>query len=130
VADWRELFTAMWQDIKGLVTVRRRDEPVQPLLPPEQRFYLQQNLVLKLETARLALLQREATVYRTALDEAERWTREYFNTGTAPGEAFLQGLARLQQTQIAPDLPDIGGSLRVLRRTVRELTPPRAEGET
>ncbi|MCK9530208.1 MAG: uroporphyrinogen-III C-methyltransferase [Gammaproteobacteria bacterium] len=129
VADWRELFTAMWQDIKGLVTVRRRDEPVQPLLPPEQRFYLQQNLVLKLETARLALLQGEATVYRTALDEAERWTREYFNTGTASGEAFLQSLARLQQEQIAPDLPDIGGSLRTLRRTVRELTPPRVEGE-
>ncbi len=129
-ADWRELFTAMWQDIKGLVTVRRRDAAVQPLLPPEQRFYLQQNLALKLETARLALLQRETTVYRAALAEAERWTHEYFNTDTAPGEAFLQGLARLQQEQIAPDLPDIGGSLRVLRRTVRELTPPRVEGET
>jgi uncharacterized protein HemX/uroporphyrinogen-III synthase len=128
VTGWRELVAAMWEDIKGLVTVRRRDGAVQPLLPPEQRYYLQQNLALKLETARLALLQRDEAVYRTTLEEAERWTREYFNAGSAQGEAFLQGLARLQQAEIAPELPDIGGSLRALRRTVRELTPPAAEG--
>ncbi|MGE0079755.1 MAG: uroporphyrinogen-III C-methyltransferase [Thiohalomonadaceae bacterium] len=130
VEGWRDLVAAMWQDIKGLVTVRRRDQPVQPLLPPEQRYYLQQNLTLKLESARLALLQRDPAVYRATLEEAERWTREYFNVASPEGQAFLEGLARLRQAEIAPSLPDIGGSLRILRRTVRELTPPRAEGET
>ncbi|MFA5529589.1 MAG: uroporphyrinogen-III C-methyltransferase [Thiohalomonadaceae bacterium] len=129
VESWRGLFAAMWESIKGLVTVRRSDQPVQPLLPPEQRYYLQQNLNLKLESARLALLQHDAAVYRTTLEEAERWTHEYFNVNSPGGQAFLQGLAHLQQAEIAPELPEIDGSLRILRRTVRELAPPRAEAD-
>lgn len=128
VEHWRDLLARVWENIKGLVTVRRLDQPMPPLLPPEQSYYLQQNLVLKLETARLALLQRDPVIYRAILDEVERWTHEYFNVDSPEGRAFLEGVARLKQAEIAPALPDISGSLRTLRRTVRELAAPRVEG--
>ena len=48
----------IWNDIvSGLFTIQRTDEPIEPLLPPDEKHYLKHNLGLKLEKARIALLK-------------------------------------------------------------------------
>jgi uroporphyrin-3 C-methyltransferase len=121
---------ALWSDIKGLVTIRRLSQSVTPLLPPEQGFFLRQNLALKLEAARVALLQREPATYQGALSEAQGWMSRYFDASAPAVRSALDNLARLREANIAPTLPDIGDSLRQLRRLKRELAAEvRPEGE-
>jgi uroporphyrin-3 C-methyltransferase len=130
VSGWRDFFPALWNDIKGLVTIHRTNQAVTPLLPPEQRFFLRQNLALKLEAARVALLQREPAVYQGAVRQARSWMTDYFDSEAPAVRNALEQLSRLQAAEISPNLPDIGDSLRQLRRLKRELTSPlRLEGE-
>lgn len=121
VTDVRSFFTALWQDIRGLVSIRHReaDEAQGPLLAPKERFFLHQNFRLKLESARLALLRGDGELYRSALQEAVQWLQRYFAEGLPATEAARESLARLQQVTVAREFPDIGGSLRQLRTIAR-----------
>jgi uncharacterized protein HemX len=121
ITDAGGFFGAVWDDIKGLVTIRRIDKAATPLLPPDQRYFLRQNLALKLNTARFALLQREPAVYQASLAEAQAWIERYFET-SAPGvHSGVQTIKRLRGVAIAPTLPDIENTLHTLRQIKREL---------
>jgi len=132
-SDWRGWLSAVWAELKGLVTVRHTEEVGRPLMSPEQQYFLRQNLSLKLETARAALLENEPAVYQDAINEAGRWVSEYFQTETGATRGFQQTLDELARVNLQPELPDISGSLRTLRRTMDELAQqspaPAATGE-
>ncbi|MDR9437186.1 MAG: uroporphyrinogen-III C-methyltransferase [Thiohalophilus sp.] len=116
VETWRELPTALWQDLKSLVVIRQHDEPIQPLLAPEQRFFLTQNLQLQLEQARLALLNGQTRVYRERLQQARQWVETYFDTEQAPTRQTLEQLDQLAEQEIHPALPDISDTHQALER--------------
>ena len=118
VHDWRAFLRAVWEDLKGLVVIRRNQGTVGAMLPPDQEFFLRQNLRLKLETAQLATLQRNEPAYQSNLHGARELLVTYFDQDSGAVTAMLAELDRLAQAQINPELPDISGSLRVLRKTV------------
>lgn len=106
-------FSKIWDDIKGLVTIRRNSaEQGTALLPPGQRFFLQQNLRLKLEAARLALLQRDTQTFRTSLETATQWLERYFDSDAAAN--MIATLSPYQSLELQPELPDISAALRAL----------------
>lgn len=108
-------FKKIWHDIKGLVTVRRNSDEVNAaLLPPGQRFFLQQNLRLKLQTARLALLQRDTQIFHDSLNTATQWLESYFDSSAASTANLLSTIASYQEIELMPDLPDISKSLKAL----------------
>ncbi len=113
--DWKEFVGGIWSDLKALVVIRRGEEATRPLLSPREEYFLRENLRLKLETARLALLERDAAVYGATLAEAGQWAREHFNTEAAATRNLLETLQRLQGVVVAPTLPDISDPLRRLR---------------
>jgi uroporphyrin-3 C-methyltransferase len=104
-----------WQGFKSMLVIRRHDRPVTAVLAPEQRYFLVQNLRLKLETAKVALMGRNAPLYRDSLDAASQWVADYFETADPTVAAYTAQLKSLANRQIAPDLPDISGSLRALQ---------------
>lgn len=118
--DWKAMAAALWHEIKGLVTIRRAEREAMPLLAPNERFFLRENLRLKLETARLALLGHKAAVYRSTLEEAAAWLNTYFDDHAQPVLGARQTLERLAGLDIDPKLPDISASLRTLRRIARQ----------
>lgn len=106
----------VWQDlVDGLFKVQRSDQPIEPLLPPEEKLYLVYNLELKLEQARIALLNQETALFRTNLEDVEQWVGNYFDQESAPVINLLQTVAQLKQMELRPALPDISASLRELR---------------
>lgn len=111
-------FGGLWREVKGtfsdMVTVRRTDTPARPLLTPEAEFFLRRNLELKLEIARLALLERDETTFRASLRDARDWIHQYFDTGDEATKELLEQLSGLRQTTIAVDRPDISGSLELI----------------
>jgi uroporphyrin-3 C-methyltransferase len=109
--DWRGHAKAIWAEMKTLVTIRRTDRPIDALLAPEQMVFLRHNLRLKLEAARLALLQKDTAVYQSSLTEAGEWLAAYFNRDSASVKALLEQLTVLAELELQPALPDISRSL-------------------
>lgn len=115
VKDWKQLPEAIWSDIKKLLVIRERRGKVIPLLSPEQHFFLIQNLKLKLEQARLALLNAEQDVYQERLQTAADWIRDFFKQDDPATQAMLAQLKQLAAENIKPTLPDISASYRALQ---------------
>ena len=117
--DWKRLPGIIWEELKRLVVVRRNDEPVGPMLAPDQRYFLYQNLRLQLDAARLAALQGAQDSYAASLNMAGAWLSEYFDVEAAPVSAVQSELARLVAIDVRPELPDISASLRALKQQLR-----------
>ena len=115
VKDWRELPGALWKDIKSLVTIRRNQQPVERLLPPEEQHYLYQNLGLKLEQARIALLQQDSVLFQRNLTDIRDWLQRYFDPDSTAVANVINTIGELAAVELKPKLPDISASLRTLR---------------
>jgi uroporphyrin-3 C-methyltransferase len=103
-----------WEALRSLLVIRRHDRPVPVLLPPKQIYFLKQNLQLRLQAAQLALLLREQALYADSLERAANWLKEHFGHDQVVVKSMLDEISALRQEQIAPTLPDISGSLRLL----------------
>ncbi|MDE2088875.1 MAG: uroporphyrinogen-III C-methyltransferase [Gammaproteobacteria bacterium] len=115
---WRQALEAVWSGLRRLVVVRHTNHPPAPMLAPSQQYFLYQNLILKLETARLALLNGDAPVFRDSLSTAGRWIGTYFDTRDAAVAGALKQLQQMAAVNIHPALPDISASLRLLRQRI------------
>lgn len=116
-----QLPVAVWGTLKELVTIRYNERPLEPLLPPQQIQQLRQNLQLKLEQARLALLQYENGVYDANLAAAVDWLESYFDTGDSQVRSVIASLQELRKANVDPTLPDLSPSLRLLRESAQKL---------
>lgn len=124
MAGWRTLIGDLWTALGKLVVIRRSDELEGPLLGPEQRVYLTQNLWLKLESARLALLSRDEANFRHHLEVVREWLLRYYDDGHSAVAAIIAQLDALAAGDIRPQHPDISASLQALREALdRRRTP-------
>jgi len=112
----------LWQGFKSMMVIRHHDKPITAMLPPEQRYFLFQNLRLKLEAAKVALLGRNEDLFRDSLMSASAWVEQYFAEDSPEVQGFLQQLKGLAAEQIAPAMPDITASLRALQERRAQLT--------
>lgn len=112
---WRDLAGQLWADVRGLVTFRRDGAAgQQPLLPPEQQYFLRQNLRLQLEQAQLALLRGEPAVFEQSLERAGAWAQEYFVEDSAAVASLLEEVQALAGQPVRAELPDVSEPVRVL----------------
>lgn len=109
-------------EFKNLVQIRRLDQGEPALLAPEQEYFLRQNLKLRLLSARLALLSRDADAYQADLLAAGKLLARYFNTQDAAVAAAQAELRKLAALNSNPRLPDLKESLAAIEsyRQVRQ----------
>ena len=101
----------------GLVDFRvHRPAPIRPLVAPGEAELVRHHLGLAIEQAQLALLRRDQEVWRLALEDAERWTRDYFDLEEPGVRAVLDGFERLAGEPVASEAPDISAPLEELMR--------------
>ncbi len=113
---WRRLTQEIWQDIRRMVRVERMDHPEQPMLAPEQSYFLRENLKLRLLAARIALLQRDESTYRVDLHTAALWIKRHFDQQDANTRNALATLQQLSSSSITIQLPDISESLNAVAK--------------
>ena len=112
--DWQTVADQAWQEIKSMVVIRhQQDGAATVVLVPEQRYFLYQNLKLKLETARFALLQGKASVFDASLKSAAQWLEQYFSGDER--DAMLALVTKLQSQKITAEMPDITASLNWIK---------------
>ncbi|HET7370393.1 MAG TPA: uroporphyrinogen-III C-methyltransferase [Gammaproteobacteria bacterium] len=117
---WQRIGAGLASAFSELVTVRHVGHDVQPLLAPEQRWFLYRNLSLELDAARIAALKGDAAAYRASVERARAWLGQYFDTGSADVKAMLAALAELGDVRLQPALPDLSPAFDALEHLRRQ----------
>jgi uncharacterized protein HemX len=104
----------LWAELKSLVQIRRVEGNETVLLPPDQAYFLRENLRLRLLSARLALLAQDQAAFQADLRATSDMLARYFNTRDAGVAAAIKEIKRLSSLQIATKLPGIDASLAAL----------------
>ena len=112
---WRRAWHGVWEELKGLVRVQRLDAADPALIAPENRFYLRENLKLRLLHARIALLQRDEAAFRGDIKAAQGWLNRWFDVKQKPVATAAQTLAQLAAAAVNVELPTIADSLNAVR---------------
>ena len=113
--DWEKLAVTAWENLKTVAVVRRSDKPIQIMLTPQQVEVIRQSLTLKLEMARLALVQENELLYKANLDAAKSWLIDHFDMTTIENQLAEREINNLSAALIKTPTVDISESLRALR---------------
>ena len=105
----------IWVDLVNFAEVQRIDQPPKPLLTPEHRYFLNQNLQLQLAKAELGVLQKRPEVYSSSLDTALTWLNDYFDLNDASVKQVIEELTALKAQQINVELPPVAASYDLLQ---------------
>lgn len=101
-------------ELKSIVQIRRIGTSETVLLPPQQEYFLRENLSLRLHSARMALLLQDQGAYQSDIAAAEKMLFQYFNRRDEGVKLALNELKRLGNLRIAVKAPDIQTSLTAL----------------
>lgn len=112
---WTRAWIAVKRVLASVFSIRRTDGPPPALLDDSQIALIRQVLALKLEAARVALLQRDSASFRELCTSSAAWLDEYFHAGDPAVGAARAELVRMQSLQLQPPLPDVSRSLALLR---------------
>ncbi len=120
IASIKQIAWQTWQELKTLVVVQSSNEPVKPLLPPEQHYYLRSNLRLLINQAQLALIDSRQSSYQHSLTQAVQWLNNYFAADDARIAAIVVELEQLMKHDISRALPGVEQSLIALKKTHKQ----------
>lgn len=105
-------------DFLGSVFIWRRwdETPDRMLRQPGQGQYQKENLSLLLQQLQLAVLNRQAGIYRSGIERSLNLLDQLPVSDPAPLESLRAGLGELQQLNLQAEVPDISRSLSLVRQ--------------
>ena len=106
-------------DLGKLVRIRKVDQTRSPKLDNAQRFLAYEKLRLQLVTAQLAVLRQRPDLYQDSLKQARAGLSDYFAADERV-DGFAASLESLKARQLVVDLPDLSGSMALLRRVIEK----------
>ena len=107
-----------WEAIKAafstLVRIRPSEVAPESLASPSQELLLVKGVEAEISVAKLAYLQGEGMVFRSAVDETIRRLTLHFDMQNPEVLATVAALDEIGGSEISPARPDISGSLGLL----------------
>lgn len=112
---WHKVSTEMWGDVQQLIRIRDVTVPDALLLSPSQAYYARENLKLRLLNARLALLSRNESAFRSDLGAAQDAIAKYFDTQAKRTQTVQGLLKQMQGSSLIIEMPNLSRSLAAVR---------------
>jgi uncharacterized protein HemX len=112
--ETNNLLDSAMSEFEGMVTIRRSDQPIKEILTPEEAQFIREQLRVKLEMIKIALVQRNESIYQSSLADAKKWMKQHFSQNTDTNN-LMNELDKLVATKIRNQFPDISLSLKMLR---------------
>lgn len=112
---WDSWSSEMGQELRQLIRVRQVDTPEALLLSPTQAYYARENLKLRLLNARLALLSRNESAFRSDMISAQDTIARYFDTRAKQTQTAQTLLKQVQNSNLSIELPTLADSLNAVR---------------
>jgi uroporphyrin-3 C-methyltransferase len=109
-----DLVDSALNELGDIVTIRRTDQPIEEILTPQQVQFIREQLRVKLEMIKIALVQQNEAIYHSSVQDAKEWTEKNF-AQNEDNRKFINELNRLGETKIRSHFPDISTSLKMLR---------------
>lgn len=81
------------------------------MLPPQQEYYVREQMRLLLEQARLAVLMRQEALFRNLLTESKAWMNRYQLQETEQGRAMIEQIDALMQLPLVQQVPAISNTV-------------------
>lgn len=114
-AKWESWSNEMWVEIQQLIRVRSVTTPDALLLSPTQAYYARENLKLRLLNARLALLSRNESAFRSDMIASQDTIAKYFDTRARQTQTAQTILKQVQSSNLAIEMPTLAESLNAVR---------------
>lgn len=127
--DIQSALSRAMASLEKLVVIQQHDQAIEPLLSPEQGYNLRQNIQLLLEQAQLALLRQQQGIFDNSLNRVNQLLQGYFDLEHSATRAMRDALDNLSKLKVAPDMPDISGSLSKLQQHMADMTRLGAEAQ-
>ncbi len=100
--------------LETMVTIRHVQQHVNEILTPEQAQFIREQLRVKLEIIKIALVQQNDVLFQKSLTDANKWMMTNF-AKEKEADHFLAALDKLSDVRIRTQFPDISLSLKMLR---------------
>ncbi len=113
-SDEHNVLSKVIEQLDDYIVVRHSDKPVGEILTPQQAQFIREQLGVKLEMIKIALVQQRDDLYQLAIKDAEKWLKDNFALDDT-GKSFLKELQSLAQTSLQGHYPDIYKSLKMLK---------------
>lgn len=124
---WKYALAASWQQLRQVVVVQYHPQPVNQLILPVNRSYLDIHLQMLLGQASWAVLHHQSTIYQESLKSAITWVNNYYIANAPATHSFLNTLQQLSQIEISPPLPNLSATIEAISSAkVILIAPPAA----
>ncbi len=114
-ARWESWTNEMWSEIQQLIRVRSVETSDALLLSPTQAYYARENLKLRLLNARMALLSRNESAFRSDMIASQDSIAKYFDTRAKQTQTAQAMLKQVQSSNLAIEMPTLSESLNAVR---------------
>lgn len=104
---WKQTFIDSMKEMTELVKIRHYSKPLDPVLTEAQQAIIKENLRLLLEQIRFSILTTETAIYQQAIQDVEKWVKEYYDDSTNEVKNLLNSLSTLKGNNLRPELPEI-----------------------
>jgi uroporphyrin-3 C-methyltransferase/uroporphyrinogen III methyltransferase/synthase len=112
---WQSWSNEMWTDVRQLIRIRNVETPDALLVSPTQAYYVRENLKLRLMNARLALLSRNESAFRSDLIAAQDAITRYFDTRAKQTQVTQAILKQVQTSNLSIQMPSLADSINAVR---------------
>ncbi len=106
--------TDLMGQLETMVKIRHVQQHVNEILTPEQAQFIREQLRVKLEIIKIALVQQNDVLYQASLSDTQKWISVNFVKEKA-SQHFTLALDKLADVRIRSQFPDISLSLKMLR---------------
>ena len=112
--ETQNLLDSALVQLHGIVTIRHTEHPIKEILTQEETQFIREQLKVKLEMVKIALVQQNELLYQSSLTDAKKWAEQNF-AKNAETNHFLAEMDKLSAIKIRSHFPDISLSLKMLR---------------
>ncbi len=122
---WKLTWQKSMEALKKVVLIRYNDGSHTPLVLPEAKMFLYQNMHAQLEAAMLAVLNRNSTVYQTSLDHVITWIQKYFVQDAPLTINVLGQLQALRSVNLQPPAVNLPATLQLFDQYLAQSSQPK-----
>ncbi|MDR9466947.1 uroporphyrinogen-III C-methyltransferase [Marinospirillum sp.] len=109
----------LWQEIKSLVVIKKRELPIEPLPFAEDELALRHQISSLLQQASWAALRAKENLYQQSLERVVA-RLQAFDLEAEGNQSFLSQVTELQAEPVEQQLPKVEGSLDQLQTFIAE----------
>ena len=108
------ILNTVLHSLEGYVTVKHSDFPVTGILTEEEVGFIRQQLNVKLEMIKIALVQQNDGIYESSINDAKQWLDGNFTRNSNTND-FIKELDKLKKIKLRKQLPDVSQSLKMIK---------------